>query len=151
MKNLRIVPEKRYSDGFGTGDHISYEVFNIVRDFTDDELKRFNYTEGVIKKGIVLETLRSEEFAQVLLDAMKEKYAGEKKETPVVATVLCSVDSDNKEVWKDEFTDEVKAQELFDSVTKECSEHTGTYRIDLVFHHKHLGNLIRRTMYKNVI
>lgn len=73
MQNLRITPKRKFVDSYATGDHQGYNVFEIRRDYTKEELSKINYSNEVIKSGVVLETFSSEENAEIFLNALKSK------------------------------------------------------------------------------
>jgi hypothetical protein len=73
MNNLRITPKKKFIDSYGTGDHQAYNVYEVRRDFTQEELAKRNYTDEVIQSGVVLENFNSEVNANIFLTALKQK------------------------------------------------------------------------------
>jgi len=72
MNNLRITPKRKFVDGYGTGDTQSYNVYEIIRDYTKEEIAKRNYSNEVIKKGVVIETFNSETNAEIFLNALKK-------------------------------------------------------------------------------
>lgn len=79
MKNLRITPKRNSVDTYATGDYQHYDTFEIRRDFEPSELvynhgrhkgQPINYSQSVLDAGVVVETLRSEDNAKLLLSAL---------------------------------------------------------------------------------
>ena len=76
MKNIRINPKRQFVDNFGTGDHQSFFVYEVVRDFEDKELNpKIPYAKSVIDKGVVIETFNSESNAKLFMQALETKIA----------------------------------------------------------------------------
>lgn len=72
MQNLRITPKRKFVDSYGTGDHRSYNVFEVRRNYTKEELNKTRYSDEVIKNGLVIETFNSETNAEIFLNALKQ-------------------------------------------------------------------------------
>ena len=70
MKNLRVRPKRKFVDGYGTGDSQSYFVYEVVRDYTSEELSKHNYSQDVINNGVVIETFNNEGNATLFKEAL---------------------------------------------------------------------------------
>lgn len=71
--NLRIVPTYSFADTYGTGDHHRVTKYNVVRDFTKEEVNRpIKYSIQVIEKGVTVETFKSEVNANIFIQALLE-------------------------------------------------------------------------------
>lgn len=71
MNNLRIVTTKKFVDTYNTGDKQSYELFEVRANFSEEEIKKWNYSKELIEKGKVIETFNSETNAEIFLNALK--------------------------------------------------------------------------------
>jgi len=74
-QNLRVTPKRKSVDSYGTGDYQHYNVFEVRADFPEKELNRkgIKYSQSVIDAGVVIETLTSQENANLLLQALQGK------------------------------------------------------------------------------
>lgn len=70
MENLRIVTTKKFVDTYNSGDKQSYELFEVRADFSEEEIKKWNYSKELIEKGKVVETFNSETNAKIFLEAL---------------------------------------------------------------------------------
>jgi len=89
MNNLRIVKVRQWADTYNTGDSQSWDSFNIVRDYEeydiwDSKRSRGNkvseyFQEVLIKKGVVIENVRTRKMAKFILDGLRAEKRAEKK------------------------------------------------------------------------
>lgn len=78
--NLRIVEKRKYSDGYGTGDQIGFNVYQVVRDFDESDIYDKTYSRGrnvgqyftadLLKTGQVIETVSTYEFAEYIIKGL---------------------------------------------------------------------------------
>jgi hypothetical protein len=89
--NLRVIEKRQYSDTYGTGDQIGYNVYQVVRDFDESDIYDKTYSRGrnvgqyftadLLKAGCVIETVSTLEFAQYIVNGIvKKKIEQSKKE-----------------------------------------------------------------------
>lgn len=79
-KNLRIVAKTKYSDVYGTGDQIGFNVYQVVRDFDESDIYDKTYSRGrnvgqyfkadLLKTGQVIETVSTYEFAEYIIKGL---------------------------------------------------------------------------------
>jgi hypothetical protein len=89
MNNLRIVKVRQWADTYNTGDSQSWDSFDIVRDFEeydiwDSKRTRGNkveeyFTEGVIKKCVVIENVSTRQLAKFIVEGLRAKKRAENK------------------------------------------------------------------------
>lgn len=79
-KNLRIVAKTKYSDVYGTGDQIGYNIYQVIRDFDESDIYDKTYSRGrnvgqyftadLLKTGKVIETVSTYEFAEYIIKGL---------------------------------------------------------------------------------
>ena len=72
MNNLKVVPVRKSVDSYATGDYQHYNVFEVRRTYTSDELKKANYAQSVIDKGVCIEVFNSPSNAAIFVNAMQD-------------------------------------------------------------------------------
>lgn len=74
MKNLRVTPKRKSVDTYNTGDHQTYNVYEVRRDWEQekDGFKNIPTHESVKNAGVVIETFNSKDNAEIFVKAMNE-------------------------------------------------------------------------------